>query len=166
MSSSEFDDLPVDLPVDEDDAARWLRSRDPDGRRRLDVLLVIALGGVIGAIARFGLAEAIPTPDNGFPLATLLANLLGSFLLGFVAIVSVDRFALVRYFRLFFAVGLIGSFTTFSTFAVENVLLVDRGDVFVAAIYVPTMLLGGLAAARLGIEAARRLGPSERRVHP
>lgn len=170
MSQNDFGDhpvdLPSDLPVDEDDAAQWLRRTGRGDRLRVDVLLVIAFGGVIGATARYALREAVPIPDNGFPVATLLANVGGSLLLGFVAVVSVDRFASVRYFRPFFAVGLIGSFTTFSTFAIENVILVDRGDVLVAAVYVPTMLLGGLAAARLGIEVARRIRPSDRRVDP
>jgi CrcB protein len=106
----------------------------------------------------------VPVSDDGFPVATLLANVLGSFLLGLIAVVSVDRFAPMAYFRPFFAVGLIGSFTTFSTFAVENVILVDHGDVLVAVVYVPTMLLGGLAAARLGIDVARRLRPTDRPV--
>ena len=153
MSSNESDDL----PTDEDDAAAWWQGADRQHRHRLDVLVVIAAGGVIGATARYALAQAVPTPDNGFPIATLATNVVGSFLLGFVAVVSVDLLAPMRYFRPFFAVGVIGSFTTFSTFAVENVVLVDRGEVLVAAIYVPTMLVTGIAAARLGIEAARRL---------
>ena len=163
MSSSEFDDdLPTDLPTDEDDAAAWWRSALVEHRHRLDVLVVIAAGGIIGATARYALAQAVPTPDNGFPIATLITNVVGSFLLGFLAVVSVDRFASKRYLRPFFAVGVIGSFTTFSTFAVENVVLVDRGELLVVVIYAPTMLLMGIAAARLGIEAARRLPALDR----
>ncbi len=121
------------------------------------MLLVIAVGGVIGATARYGLSQAIPMPDNGFPAATLVTNVVGSFVLGFFAIASVGNPAPMQYFRPFFAVGVIGSFTTFSTFAVENVVLVDRGDIVIAAVYVPTMLVTGIGAARLGLEAARRL---------
>jgi CrcB protein len=154
MSPNGFDDL----PIDEDDAALWSRNAARRGRHRLDVLLVIAAGGVIGATARYALAQAVSTPDNGFPIATLATNVMGSFLLGFLAVVSVDRLAPMRYFRPFFAVGLIGSFTTFSTFAVETVVLVDQGDAFIAAIYVPTMLFAGIAAARIGIWVARSLG--------
>lgn len=131
---------------------------DADTNRvRLDVLLVIAIGGVIGATARFALSSAVPTPEDGYPIATLATNVIGSFLLGFVAVISAGRVATTGYFRAFFMVGLIGSFTTFSAFAMENVELVDRGEVLVAAVYVPTMLASGLAAARLGIAAARRV---------
>lgn len=160
MSSNEFDDariVPIDdLPSDEDDAVLWWRNSDRGGRHRLDVLVVIAAGGVIGATARYALAEAVPTPDSGFPVATLATNIVGSFLLGLIAVVSVDLLVPMRYFRPFFAVGVIGSFTTFSTFAVENVVLVDGGQLLVVAIYVPSMLVTGLAAARAGIEAGRR----------
>lgn len=128
------------------------------GRPRLDVLAVIAAGGVIGASARFGLAEAIPTPDNGFPVATFVANVVGSFVLGLFAVASADLWRSGRYLHPFFAVGVIGSFTTFSAFAVENVLLVDRGKILVALLYTTTMLLAGVGAARLGLDVARRYG--------
>jgi CrcB protein len=154
MSLNKFDDL----PIDEDDAALWSRNAARRGRHRLDVLLVIAAGGAIGATARSALAHVVPTPDNGFPIATLATNVVGSFVLGFLAVVSVDRLQPMRYFRPFFAVGVIGSFTTFSTFAVENVVLVDQGETLIAAIYVPTMLLAGIAAARVGIWVARSVG--------
>lgn len=138
-------------------------ARDPEQHRlRLDVLLVIALGGVIGATARYALSQAVPTPDNGFPIATLATNVIGSFLLGFVAVLGVRRLVSMRYFRPFVAIGMIGSFTTFSAFAVENVELVDRGEILVAVVYVPIMLSTGLAAARLGIGAGRRFNGAVR----
>lgn len=164
MTSDDFDEAPIDdLPTDEQDAARWNLDTDADGRHRRDVLGAIALGGVIGATARFALTEAMPVSDGGFPVATLSANVVGSFLLGLIAVASVELWAPMRYLRPFLAVGLIGSFTTFSAFAVEGVLLVDGGDLLVAAIYVPTMLAAGLCAARVGIGVGRRLAGSASR---
>jgi len=164
MNGDGFGEHSAGFPLDEDDAAKWLGNRGREGRPGLDVLVVIALGGVIGAMARYGVSQAVPLPDSGFPLATLLINLLGSYMLGVLVIVGAGRGASTRFLRPFLAVGVIGSFTTFSAFAVENVVLVDRGDVLIAATYVPVTLVGGLAAARLGIETARRLSAPERRA--
>ncbi len=128
---------------------------------RVDVLVAVALGGAIGAAARYGVAQAVDTTDGGFPLATFVVNVLGSLLLGLLSAVRLDAAGgSVGYVRPFFAVGMIGSFTTYSTFAVENVALVEQGDVAVAALYVPAMLVSGLAAAVAGSRAGRRLGRS------
>ena len=137
--------------------------RVTDARPRPVVLAAIAVGGVVGATARYALSEAVPVPDNGFPTATLVTNIFGSFLLGLFAGVSADVSARMHHLRPFFAVGVIGSFTTFSTFAVENVVLVDRGDVLVAMLYVVATLVAGLGAARLGIDVVRRFDRSAKR---
>lgn len=145
------DELPIDPDLDD------LPLRSPGRRRhaRADILAVIALGGAIGATARYGLEQAIPTPLNGFPTATLLINVLGSLLLGFVIVISLERLPPTRYLRPFLATGVIGSFTTFSTFAIENVQLVHGGAILVAAIYAPITLFAGISAAWIGIVAAR-----------
>ena len=97
---------------DVDDPAQ----RDGAGRRELGTLAVIALGGVLGAEARYGLATAIPHGDSGWPWATLLTNLVGSFVIG-VLMVVVERRAPHPLVRPFLGVGICGGFTTFSTFA-------------------------------------------------
>lgn len=127
-----------------------------------DVLVVVALGGIVGAAVRYGVAQAITTPAGGFPLATFLTNVVGAFVLGlFVAVAATSATAgPTGYLRPFFAVGVLGSFTTFSTFAVENVVLVDGGDVLTAAAYVVATLVVGVGAARFGIAAGRRLDRS------
>ncbi len=112
---------------------------------------------MIGASARYALSQVIPSVTDGFPFATLAVNLVGSFLLGIVAILSAGLAPSRHVVRPFLAVGVIGSFTTFSTFAVENVVLVDQGDLAMAVVYVLATLIAGLAAVRLGIGVARRI---------
>ena len=98
--------------------ARW-----PVAATEPDVLAVIAVGGMLGAAARFKLAEALPTKPGHFPWATFWTNLSGSFLLGFLLIVLLERFPPTRYVRPFLATGILGAFTTMSTYTVETALL-------------------------------------------
>lgn len=132
----------------------------PAERPGFDVLVAVAIGGVIGATARYALAQAITTPDHGFPVATFLTNIVGSLMLGMVVAAGAARVTTGRHLRPFVAVGVIGSFTTFSTFAIENVVLVDRGDLPVAVLYVVATLVAGLGAARIGIGVARHFDRS------
>src|SRR5207344_1211912 len=96
------------IPVDPD-----FDRKDPG--RRLDVLAVIAVGGMLGATARFKVAEALPTVPGRFPWATFWTNMSGSFLLGFLLIVLLERFPPTRYVRPFLATGILGAYTTMST---------------------------------------------------
>jgi fluoride exporter len=152
------------LDVEPDDRRGPSARETSEGRHRpshrrfpLDILVAIALGGVIGAAARYAVAEAVPVSDQGFPTATFLVNVVGAFLLGVVVVLSVDRLPPSRYLRPFVATGIMGAFTTFSTLAVETVLLVDRDRAALAATYVGATLVVGLAAAWLGTIAGRSL---------
>jgi len=151
------------LDVEPDDRGGSTARPAAAGRRRgarefpLDILAAIALGGVIGAAARYAVAEIVPVADDGFPTATFVVNVVGCFLLGFVVVLSVDRLPPSRYLRPFVATGIMGAFTTFSTFAVETVLLVDRDRAALAVTYVASTLATGLVAAWLGVVAARSL---------
>lgn len=148
-------ELPIDPDIDPEIHDRPRRTRGRHRHAQPDILVAIALGGAIGATARYGLEQAIPTPSSGFPVATFVINLVGSLLLGFVIVISLERLAPTRYLRPFLATGVIGSFTTFSTFAVENVELVHGGAILVPALYVPATLVGGIAASWAGIVGAR-----------
>ena len=131
------------------------------GRPRLawhpGVIAVIAAGGALGASARYAIEHAMARAPLAFPWATLTINAAGSFLLGSFVVISVERLAPHRYLRPFVATGLLGGFTTFSTFAVEEILLVDGGHITTAVAYLGASLAGGLAAAWAGGGAARRL---------
>jgi CrcB protein len=109
------------------------------------VLAVIAVGGGLGALARYGISLWLPTTPGHFPWGTLLINVLGCFLIGVLMV----RWGQRPLLRPFLGVGVLGGFTTFSTYAVETRALLTPGDVPVAMAY----LFGTLAAAMLAVLA-------------
>jgi CrcB protein len=129
---------------------------------RLDVLGVIALGGMVGASARYGMARWIPVQPGQFPWATFWTNLSGSFVLGVVLVLLLERFPPSRYWRPFLATGIIGAYTTMSTYCVETVLLIKDGYALTGAIYAIGSLVAGLALAYLGTIVGRAF-PTRRR---
>ena len=133
---------------------------DPDAspareRARLDVLAVIAIGGMLGASARYGIARAMPVEPERFPWATFLTNVSGSLVLGLLLVVLVEHGIGGRYARPFLATGVLGAYTTMSTFAVETSLLVKDGDVLLGVTYAIASVAVGLAAAVAGIRLGR-----------
>ena len=136
------------------------------GRRRAepDVLAVIALGGVLGATARFALAEAMPTAPGQFPWPTFWTNLSGSFALGFVLILLLERFPPTRYVRPFLATGILGAYTTMSTYLVETAVLIKDDHVMTGLLYGIGTIGAGLFLAAAGIAIARRT-PRRRHDH-
>ena len=125
--------------------------RGPQG----PVLAAVAIGGAVGAPARYGVAQLIHSAPGSFPWSTFVVNVSGSFALGVVLAVLVDRLPAARHVRALLATGFLGAYTTYSTFAVDTDLLVKDGHVGVAAVYVVASLVVGLAAAWLGLSATR-----------
>jgi CrcB protein len=117
--------------------------------------LWVGLGGFLGAIARYTLAlwvdARMATP---FPVATLLINVTGSFVLGALS-GALEFSALPPEVRLTLGVGFLGAYTTFSTFTYETLRLVEAGDAGLALGYVTASLIAGLAAAMLGLALGR-----------
>lgn len=108
----------------------------------------VASGGVIGSAAR-GIVELLTPTAGGFPVGVLTVNLVGSFLLGFYLARrerSVDGPASVR----FWAIGVLGSFTTFSAFSLDLLLLLQAGRIVATSMYLLTSVVGGLALALTG----------------
>jgi CrcB protein len=92
-------------------------------------IVAVALGGAVGALLRYALRELLPSVTEGrVPLATIAANVTGSFLLGFLAITLLQRASVPAELRIGITVGLLGAFTTFSTFSLETVDLIEGGD--------------------------------------
>jgi CrcB protein len=118
---------------------------------------VIAAGGAAGTLLRGGLADAWPPGTNGFPWATLVVNLVGSLVVGFVVIAAVERAAPSRYLRPLIATGFCGGMTTFSTFAVQLDLLVKDDHFATAVLYLVVSLGAGLLLVRAGVLLARVL---------
>jgi fluoride exporter len=149
-----WDDLPVDPDIEV--AALTRRAPRPDPR----VLVAISFGGMIGATLRYKLATLIHVPAGGFPWATFWTNVSGSFVLGFLLVMLIERFPPTRYARAFAGTGVLGAYTTFSTFSVETDVLVKDGHTGVAVAYVVASLVVGLAAVWAGVWLSRRVVPS------
>lgn len=118
------------------------------------VLLVIAVGGILGAAARHGLQVLWPVSAEHVPWATFIANVSGSFLIGIlmVSVVEVRPHPLVRPFL---GVGLLGGYTTFSTYAVETHTLLREADPLLPLVYLFGTLAAALSSVVLGVLAAR-----------
>jgi fluoride exporter len=124
-------------------------------RVRWSVLLAIALGAALGAPARYGIAQVIHVASGTFPGATFVTNVSGSFVLGTVMALVLERFPPTRYLRPFIATGFLGAYTTFSTFALESDLLVKQGHAAIAVTYAAASLVTGCVAVGAGIWFAR-----------
>jgi CrcB protein len=138
------------LPIDPDLAPA------PRASRRVEpsVLAAIALGGALGAPARYGVAQLIHAAPGTFPWPTFWTNITGSLALGFVLGLLVEHFPPTRYLRPFVATGFLGAYTTYSAFAVETDLLIKDGHAAIGVVYMGASLLAGLGAVWLGIGAA------------
>jgi CrcB protein len=143
------------LAVDPDLLPPRGRDAPGTGRARLATLAAIALGGALGSPARYAIGRVLPPTPGGFPWATFLINVVGSFALGALVTSVAERWPPTRFVRSFAAIGFLGAFTTFSTYAVESDLLVKDGHAGIALVYVAGSLLVGLAAAYLGLLSPR-----------
>lgn len=119
-------------------------------------LLWVGIGGFLGAVLRFVVAGAVQrlTPLSAFPYGTVAVNLIGCLLIGVLSGLVESRQLFNPQLRLFLTVGLLGSFTTFSTFGYESLILLREGGGSALA-YIALHLAGGLAAVWLGLSLAR-----------
>ena len=122
---------------------------------RGDVLLVIAAGGALGSLARWSLAEAWPHDDGAFAWATFTANVSGALLLGVLMALMADLLAHTRRVRPFLGVGVLGGYTTFSTYMLDARDQLAAGRPEVALAYVGSTLLSGLLAVWVGLVLGR-----------
>lgn len=124
----------------------WIRGRS---------VVAVAIGGGIGAWCRYELTlRFAPTSPPALPTVTLGINLVGSFLLGFLLTLVLEYWPPTRYVRSFAAIGILGGFTTFSTFVVETDRLFGAGLATRAVLYLAVTLFGGLVAVALGSATA------------
>ena len=123
------------------------RRQVPDARE----LAAIFAGGMLGALARVALAQGFPHAPAAWPWPTLAVNLAGALLLGW----AVTRLPPDSYARPFVGIGVCGALTTFSTFQLELLRMLDAGHDGLALAYAGVSLAGGLAAVRAGIALAR-----------
>lgn len=119
------------------------------------VLAVISAGGVLGALARYGLASAWPHPPGRFPWATFATNVAGCFLIGVLMVLITEVWSAHRLVRPFLGVGVLGGFTTFSTYTADVQQLVAANAARTALLYLAGTLAAALAAVSLGSTLAR-----------
>ncbi|EPD63121.1 fluoride efflux transporter CrcB [Streptomyces sp. HGB0020] len=131
--------------------------RPPAWRGQVPVVAVVALGGAVGATARYALTLWWPAPPGGFPWATFWTNVVGCAVMGVFMVVITDVWAAHRLVRPFFGTGVLGGFTTFSTYAVDIQRLVDLGHPRTGLAYLAATLLAALATVWLAMTAARRV---------
>ena len=121
-------------------------------------MMAIAAGGAIGALLRYWTSLAVHSRlGSGFPYGTLMVNVLGSLLMGFLYIWLIERIAAGATLRAFLLIGVLGAFTTFSTFSLETLNLVEGGQLGKALLNVVVSVTVCITAAALGIIAARQL---------
>jgi fluoride exporter len=123
-----------------------------DGRE----LIAIYAGGVLGALARVGLAEAAPHGAGSWPWATFAANMAGALLLGYFVTRLQERLPPSSYRRPLLGTGLCGALTTFSALQLELFDMLDAGHLGLAAGYVAATLAGGFAFVHLATATVRR----------
>jgi len=121
------------------------------------VYLFVALGGAVGALCRFVLSNAIASRSTAvLPLGTLAVNLIGAFLIGLLIVVVSEKLVVAAHWRVFLIAGLLGSLTTFSTFSLELVEMINAGQWIAAASYIlasvvlcVVLVFAGMSVARL-----------------
>ena len=122
----------------------------------LTKILAVGLGGAFGAIARYGFNILFAKAFAPFPFATFIINILGSFLIGFLAYLFTEKFPEHEIYRLILTVGFLGAFTTFSTFELETFELIREKQLVTAFLYVSASFAVGLIAVFSGMWAAKR----------
>jgi fluoride exporter len=130
---------------------------------RWDILAVVSVGGALGSLGRWGVGELLPGRVSGFPWATFVENVSGAFALGVLIVFLLDVWPPNRYLRPFLGVGLLGGYTTFSTYMLETRDLVATEQLGTALVYLFGSVLAGLVAVWLGIATARYAVRSPRR---
>jgi CrcB protein len=120
--------------------------------------VAIAIGGTLGCWARYAQSNLVQTVfGRNFPFATLSINVIGSFLMGFLFILTLERLMIPPSVRVGVLTGVLGGYTTFSTFEMETLLLAENGEFFKAGLYVVLSVVIGFAAAFGGAYIARNL---------
>ena len=123
--------------------------------------LAVLLGGGLGAVARFSVGTVVARFYSGtFPAGTFLINVTGCFLIGVLMTLFLNRSALPANWRLFLVTGILGGYTTFSSFEWEALTTLRTGAATISLLYIGASVVLGLGAAWLGLILANRLWPN------
>jgi CrcB protein len=128
----------------------------PIWRGQVAITLGVSVGGVLGALARWLLTSLFPTPPGGFPVTTFAINAVGCLLMGALVVLVSEARQAHPIVRPFLGVGVLGGFTTFSTYTVEAHELLTAGHVGVAGLYLVATIVTALLAVIVGLILTRR----------
>ena len=121
-------------------------------------VLAIAIGGAVGALSRFWVSNGVYNlMGRDFPYGTLMVNVVGSLLMGLLYVWLIERTALGPEWRALILVGFLGSFTTFSTFSMETLTLVENHAYMKAMLNILLSVLLCIAGTGLGMVLARKI---------
>lgn len=124
----------------------------------MNQVLAIAGGGALGALLRYWVSTGVyMMTGRAFPYGTLVVNVLGSLLIGFLYVWLLERMAAGSALRAFVLIGVLGAFTTFSTFSLETVTLIESGQLGRAGLNMLVSAVLCVAAAALGVYIARQI---------
>ena len=124
----------------------------------MSIYLAIAAGGSLGAVSRYWMsASTYQWLGQGFPYGTLVVNLLGSLVMGFLSVLLVHRFQVSEEIRIGLLAGFLGSFTTFSTFAMDTLQLAGNEAMFKAIIYILFSVMLCIIGAWAGLFVAKQM---------
>lgn len=126
-------------------------------RSHAAVVAVVALGGGLGSVARYGLAQWWPTRAGTFPWATFAVNVFGCLLIGALMVLITEVWSAHRLVRPFLGIGVLGGFTTFSTYTAETRGLLQPGTVGLAVGYLAGTMLAALLAVIVGVWLTRAM---------
>jgi CrcB protein len=120
------------------------------------IWLAIAVGGAFGAVARFAVAQLVAgLAGRSFPWGTITVNLAGSLLMGLLYALLVERFELSEVWKPLLMVVFLGAFTTYSTYSIETLLLLEQGEWLRAGANILLNAIGCLIAAAAGLQLGR-----------
>ena len=121
-------------------------------------LVWIGFAGAAGAITRTAIGQLMMDKSGvGFPWATFSVNLIGTFLLCYFVGALFSKYKVSKELEEIITIGFLGSFTTFSAFSIETILLVENEQMLTALLYVGATIIGGLFVAMLGFNTARKM---------
>lgn len=121
-------------------------------------VLAIAAGGAVGAVLRFWVSGGVyALVGRGFPYGTLAVNVSGSLIMGLLYVLMLDRMSLAPEWRAAILIGLLGAFTTFSTFSIETLNLIEQTAYLKAGLNMAVSVVACLAAVWLGVLIGRQL---------
>ncbi len=123
---------------------------------KASIMAVVALGGAIGSVVRYAVST-IQSPVVAFPYAIFIVNLSGGFLMGVTTALLALKFNVSSEVRAFFTTGILGGYTTFSTFSLESAMLIERHDYATATAYVIGSAILSIAALFCGLWLIRAI---------